>query len=80
MKKNTWKKLMSLALGTMMMLSLLTGCGSKTEDSAPADSTPAEETPAESAGKSAGKGQDQRQAGSGYGSPVRSLRVQGSEC
>ena len=33
----------------MMMLSLLTGCGSKTEDSAPADSTPAEETPAESA-------------------------------
>ena len=49
MKKNTWKKLMSLALGAMMMLSLLTGCGSKTEDSAPADSTPAEETPAESA-------------------------------
>ena len=47
MKKNTWKKLMSLALGAMMMLSLLTGCGSKTEDSAPADSTPAEETPAE---------------------------------
>ena len=45
MKKNTWKKLMSLALGAMMMLSLLTGCGSKTEDSAPADSTPAEETP-----------------------------------
>ena len=41
MKKNTWKKLMSLALGAMMMLSLLTGCGSKTEDSAPADSTPA---------------------------------------
>ena len=40
---------MSLALGAMMMLSLLTGCGSKTEDSAPADSTPAEETPAESA-------------------------------
>ena len=37
MKKNTWKKLMSLALGAMMMLSLLTGCGSKTEDSAPAD-------------------------------------------
>ena len=29
MKKNTWKKLMSLALGAMMMLSLLTGCGSK---------------------------------------------------
>ena len=25
MKKNTWKKLMSLALGAMMMLSLLTG-------------------------------------------------------
>ena len=49
MKKNTWKKLMSLALGAMMMLSLLTGCGSKTEASAPADSTPAEETPAESA-------------------------------
>ena len=49
MKKNTWKKLMSLALGAMMMLTLLTGCGSKTEDSAPADSTPAEETPAESA-------------------------------
>ena len=49
MKKNTWKKLMSLALGAMMMLSLLTGCGSKTEDSAPADSTPAEETPAEPA-------------------------------
>ena len=49
MKKNTWKKLMSLALGAMMMLSLLTGCGSKTDDSAPADSTPAEETPAESA-------------------------------
>lgn len=49
MKKNTWKKLMSLALGAMMMLSLLTSCGSKTEDSAPADSTPAEETPAESA-------------------------------
>ena len=49
MKKNTWKKLMSLALGAMMMLSLLTGCGSKTEDSTPADSTPAEETPAESA-------------------------------
>lgn len=49
MKKNTWKKLLSLALGAMMMLSLLTGCGSKTEDSAPADSTPAEETPAESA-------------------------------
>ena len=47
MKKNTWKKLMSLALGAMMMLSLLTGCGSKTEDSAPADSTPAEETPAD---------------------------------
>ena len=47
MKKNTWKKLMSLALGAMMMLSLLTGCGSKTDDSAPADSTPAEETPAE---------------------------------
>ena len=40
---------MSLALGAMMMLSLLTGCGSKTEDSAPADSTPAEETPAEPA-------------------------------
>ena len=39
MKKNTWKKLLSLALGAMMMLSLLTGCGSKTEDSAPADST-----------------------------------------
>ena len=38
-----------LALGAMMMLSLLTGCGSKTEDSAPADSTPAEETPAEPA-------------------------------
>ena len=34
MKKNTWKKLLSLALGAMMMLSLLTGCGSKTEDSA----------------------------------------------
>ena len=49
MIKNTWKKLMSLALGAMMMLSLLTGCGSKTEDSAPADSTPAEETPAEPA-------------------------------
>ena len=49
MKKNTWKKLMSLALGAMMMLSLLTGCGSKTEDSAPADSTPAEETPADPA-------------------------------
>ena len=49
MKKNTWKKLVSLALGAMMMLSLLTGCGSKTEDSAPADSTPAEETPAEPA-------------------------------
>ena len=49
MKKNTWKKLMSLALGAMMMLSLLTGCGSKTEDSAPADSTPAEEPPAEPA-------------------------------
>lgn len=49
MKKNTWKKLMSLALGAMMMLSLLTGCGSKTEDSAPANSTPAEETPAEPA-------------------------------
>ena len=49
MKKNTWKKLMSLALGAMMMLSLLTGCGSKTEDSAPVDSTPAEETPAEPA-------------------------------
>ena len=49
MKKNTWKKLLSLALGAMMMLSLLTGCGSKTEDSAPADSTPAEETPAEPA-------------------------------
>ena len=49
MKKNTWKKLMSLALGAMMMLSLLTGCGSKTEDSAPADNTPAEETPAEPA-------------------------------
>lgn len=49
MKKNTWKKLMSLALGAMMMLSLLTGCGSKTEDSAPADSTPADETPAEPA-------------------------------
>ena len=49
MKKNTWKKLMSLALGAMMMLSLLTGCGSKTEDSAPADSPPAEETPAEPA-------------------------------
>ena len=31
MKKNTWKKLLSLALGAMMMLSLLTGCGSKTE-------------------------------------------------
>ena len=29
MKKNTWKKLLSLALGAMMMLSLLTGCGSK---------------------------------------------------
>ena len=29
MKKNTWKKLMSLALGAMMMLSLLTGCGSR---------------------------------------------------
>ena len=40
---------MSLALGAMMMLSLLTGCGSKTDDSAPADSTPAEETPAEPA-------------------------------
>ena len=49
MKKNTWKKLMSLALGAMMMLSLLTGCGSKTEDSAPADSTPSEETSAEPA-------------------------------
>lgn len=49
MKKNTWKKLMSLALGAMMMLSLLTGCGSKTEDSTPADSTPAEETPADPA-------------------------------
>lgn len=49
MKKNTWKKLLSLALGAMMTLSLLTGCGSKTEDSAPADSTPAEETPAEPA-------------------------------
>ena len=31
MKKNTWKKLMSLALGAMMMLSLLTGCGSKAQ-------------------------------------------------
>ena len=49
MKKNTWKKLVSLALGAMMMLSLLTGCGSKTEDSAPADNAPAEETPAEPA-------------------------------
>ena len=49
MKANTFKKLMSLALGAMMTLSLLTGCGSsKTE--APADNadttTPAEETPA----------------------------------
>ena len=34
MKKNTWKKLLSLALGAMMMLSLLTGCGSKKDDSA----------------------------------------------
>ena len=33
MKKNTWKKLMSLALGAMMMLSLLTGCGSKSAKS-----------------------------------------------
>ena len=32
MKKNTWKKLMSLALGAMMMLSLLTGCGTKTAE------------------------------------------------
>ena len=32
MKKNTWKKLMSLALGAMMMLSLLTGCGSNGGD------------------------------------------------
>ena len=45
MKKNTWKKLMSLALGAMMMLSLLTGCGSKTEDSAPAGSTGKEVPP-----------------------------------
>ena len=46
MKANTFKKLMALALGAMMTLSLLTGCGSsKTE--APADTTaPAEETPA----------------------------------
>ena len=40
---------MSLSLCAIMMLALLTGCGSKTEDSAPADSTPAEETPAEPA-------------------------------
>ena len=49
MKANTFKKLMALALGAMMTLSLLTGCGSsKTE--APADNAdttaPAEETPA----------------------------------
>ena len=49
MKANTFKKLMALALGAMMTLSLLTGCGSsKTEDPADnADTTaPAEETPA----------------------------------
>ncbi|MFR0769647.1 MAG: hypothetical protein ACLSHO_08745 [Dysosmobacter sp.] len=40
MKKNTWKKLLSLALGAMMLLSLLTGCGSKTGRFRPADSTP----------------------------------------
>ena len=46
MKKNTLKKLMSLALGAMMALSLLTGCGSKND--APADNTgtPAEDAPA----------------------------------
>ena len=77
MKKNTWKKLMSLALGAMMMLSLLTGCGSKTEDSAPADSTPAEETPAEPA---AAASLLEKVKTSRYGSPVRSLRLQGSEC
>ena len=49
MKANTFKKLMALALGAMMTLSLLTGCdSSKTE--APADNAdttaPAEETPA----------------------------------
>ena len=49
MKANTFKKLMALALGAMMTLSLLTGCGSsKTE--APADNAdttaPAEEPPA----------------------------------
>ena len=41
--RNQFLKLISAAALT------LTGCGSKTEDSAPADSTPAEETPAESA-------------------------------
>lgn len=49
MKANTFKKLMALALGAMMTLSLLTGCGSsKTEDPADnADTTaPAEEPPA----------------------------------
>ena len=49
MKANTFKKLMALALGAMMTLSLLTGCGSsKTEAPAyNADTTaPAEETPA----------------------------------
>ena len=46
MKKNTLKTLMSLALGAMMALSLLTGCGSKND--APADNTgtPAEDAPA----------------------------------
>ena len=45
MKKNTIQKLMSLALGATMMLSLLTGCGSKTEaPTASAGTTAAAET------------------------------------
>lgn len=45
MKKNTIQKLMSLVLGATMMLSLLTGCGSKTEaPTASADTTAAAET------------------------------------
>ena len=39
MKKNTWKKLMSLALGAMMMLSLLTGCGSTASNTTTDDSS-----------------------------------------
>ena len=43
------KKLLSVLLSAAMVATLLTGCGSKTEEAAPAEEAVTEEAPAEEA-------------------------------